>query len=73
LESCLDLDLPDSRLKSTRAKKNERKEGDKRRGSAMNKKVDFDRETKTKTKGSLRAKLDSKVEQSEAKIQELKT
>ena len=38
----------------------------------MNKKVDFDRETKTKTKGSLRAKLDSKVEQSEAKIQELK-
>ena len=29
----------------------------------MNKKVDFDRETKTKIKGSLRTKLDSKVEE----------
>ena len=36
------------------------------------KKVDFDRKTKTKVKGNKRCKLDSKVEESEAKIAELK-
>ena len=65
-EDC--LEFSESRLKTNRTKKADRKEPVKRKVSLINKNVDFDRDTRTKTKGSLRAKLDEKVEESEAKI-----
>ena len=71
-EDCLDFDFSDSRLKANRDNKADRKESVKRKTTLMSKNVDFDRDTRTKTKGSLRSKLDEKVEESEAKIQELK-
>lgn len=67
-EDCLEFDNSESRLKTNRTKKADRKESAKRKVSLMNKNVDFDRDTRTKTKGSLRSKLDEKVEESEAKI-----
>ena len=66
-EDCLELDYSESHLKA-RTKKANRKESAKRKVSMMSKNVDFDRDTRTKTKGSLRSKLDEKVEESEAKI-----
>ena len=67
-EDCLELDYSGSHLKANRTKKVNRKESAKRKVSLMNKNVDFDRDTRTKIKGSLRSKLDEKVEESEAKI-----
>ena len=68
----MDLNLTESKVKTRRGRKAEEKEGAKKTRCQVNVHVDFDRGTRTKTKGSLRAKLDSKVEQSEAKIRELK-